>query len=176
MNYFTPELIALGKSEDHSTLNEQERLWDEACDRYEGYLASVRTEMPAGLRHIFDSYYLHDARVQGMGWQGRSFVIVLQLDTPPHALLTLGYDLVEDARITHEALPLDGRSAGSVVEWQYDEVERVAGTPATWRQSILLSNGWEVTLHFRDVQVQEIQALLPAPALAAVAHPMPVSG
>ncbi len=39
----------------------------------------------------------------------------------------------------------------------------VPGTPPTWRQSILLSNGWEVTLHFRDVQVQEVQVLIPAP-------------
>ncbi len=28
---------------------------------------------------------------------------------------------------------------------------------------MLLSNGWELRLHFRDVQVQETEAVLPTP-------------
>jgi hypothetical protein len=55
------------------------------------------------------------------------------------------------------------------VDWQYDEIEMVPGDPPTWAQSILLSNGWEARLHFRDVQVLEAQALIPAPHPAAVA-------
>ena len=90
-------------------------------------------------------------------------MVVLQLDTPPQSLLTLTYELVEEPRIDPEALPEAVRSKGPVVEWQYDEVEKVAGGPPTWRQSVLLSNGWEVTLHFRDVRVEEAQALLPTP-------------
>jgi len=39
----------------------------------------------------------------------------------------------------------------------------VPGQSPTWRQSILLNNGWQLTLHFRDVQVQEVQALIPTP-------------
>lgn len=45
----------------------------------------------------------------------------------------------------------------------------VEGAPPTWRQSILLSNGWQLTLHFRDIQVQEVEALLPAPKNGALA-------
>jgi hypothetical protein len=163
MKYFTPELIAMGRSEDSEVLNEQDRLWEEAGDRYVAYLDTVRPEFPAGLRKIDESYYLHDAVIRGMGQEGRSFVIMLQLDTPPHSLLTFTYDLVADPEIDREALPVEYRSTGGVVDWQYDEIERVPGEPATWRESILLSNGWEVRLHFRDVSVQEAQALLPAP-------------
>jgi hypothetical protein len=62
------------------------------------------------------------------------------------------------------------------VEWQYDEIEKIPGEPPTWRQSILLSNGWEVVIHFRDLKVEEMQALLPSPGngvllLPVLGHP-----
>jgi hypothetical protein len=169
MKYFTPERIARYGSEDSAAWHAAEKEWEAAGDRYVAYLDTVRPEFPAGLRKIDESYYLHDAVIRGMGQEGRSFVIVLQLDTPPHSLLTFTYDLVDDPVIDREALPADYRSTGPVVDWQYDEIERVPGEPVTWRQSILLSNGWEVRLHFRDVKVQEAQAILPAPQTAITA-------
>jgi hypothetical protein len=171
MKYFTPELLALGLTDDEERMNEQERLWDEAGDRFVAYLDSVRPHMPPGLRHIDQSYYLHDALVQGMGQQGRLFVLVLRLDPPPQSLLTFQYDLVEDPVIIWDALPGGLRSTGTVVDWQYDEIEMVPGNPPTWAQSILFSNGWEVRLHFRDVRVQEVQALIPAPRPSTFATP-----
>jgi hypothetical protein len=173
MNYFTPDRIARCGSEDPATWHAAEDDWEEAGDRYVAYLDTVRPEFPPGLRKIDDSYYLHDAEIRGMGQEGRSFVIVLQLDTPPYSLLTFTYDLVDDPAIDREALAADHRSTGARVDWQYDEIERVPGNPATWRESILLSNGWEVRLHFRDVKVQEAQALLPAPRTAVAVAPDP---
>ena len=76
---------------------------------------------------------------------------------------TVTFDLVGEPTINPNALPRELRSKGGVVEWQYDELELTLGNPPTWSWSILLSNGWEVVLHFRDVQVQEAQALLPVP-------------
>jgi hypothetical protein len=166
MKYFTPERIARYGSEDPATWHAAEEEWEAAGDRYVAYLDTVRPEFPPGLRKIDDSYYLHDAVIRGIGQEGHSFVIVLQLDTPPHSLLTFTYDLVDEPVIDREALPTDFRSTGAVIDWQYDEIERVPSDPATWRQSILLSNGWEVRLHFRDVKVLEAQALLPAPRMA----------
>jgi len=47
--------------------------------------------------------------------------------------------------------------------------ESVSGDPPTWRQSLLLSNGWEVSLHFREVHVEELHPLIPAvPAQVAM--------
>jgi hypothetical protein len=169
MKYFTPERIVRYGSEDATTWRAADAAWEEAGEGYVAYLDTVRSEFPAGLRKIDDSYYLHDAVIHGMGQEGRSFFIMLQLDTPPHSLLTFTYDLVGEPVIDREALPVDYRSTGGVVDWQYDEIERVPGQPATWRQSILLSNGWEVRLHFRDVAVQEVQALLPARGTAVTA-------
>jgi hypothetical protein len=135
---------------------------DEAGERYVASLDRVRPLFPPGLRQLDDSYYLHDAVVFAMGQRDTSFVIVLQLDTPPNSLLTFTYDLVAAPVIT-TALPPEFCSPSYHVEWQYDEIEQMSDTGA-WAQSILLSNGWEVRLQFRDVAVQEAKAVLPAPA------------
>jgi len=163
MKYFTRELLESGQSKDPAILNRHEELWDEACERYFNRLDTLKAGMPPGLRQLVDNYYLHDAVIRGMGQRGRSFLIVIQLDTPPESLLTFVYDLVAEPEIDKAALALKDCSAGSVVEWQYDEIERIEGEPPTWRHSTLFSNGWEVVLHFRDVRVEEAQALLPSP-------------
>lgn len=163
MKYFTPELVLQGRTSDHDLLDRHEEEWDDRCARYEAELDYFRPHLPAGLRCILDDYYLHDAVLHGMGRQGHLFFIVLQLDTPPRSLLTFHYDLVDDPTIIPDALSADLRNQHAMVQWQYDEIEMVPGDPPTWRQSILLSNGWEVRLHFRDVQVREMQALIPAP-------------
>jgi hypothetical protein len=162
MKYFTPDLIARGQSNDSHVLDEVEVLWDNQCDSYQSHLRSLQKDLPPGLRHILDNYYLHDAKIQGMGQRNDAFVVVLQLDPPPQSLLTFTYHLLEEPSIVM-ALAETARGKGSVVEWWYDEIDKVAGQPPTWRQSILLSNGWEVSLHFQDVQVEEVQAILPAP-------------
>jgi hypothetical protein len=161
MKYFTQELIVLGQTTDDEILNEQEQLWEQAGERYVAYLKTVRPQFPPGLKWIDEHYYLHDAMILGMGRHDHSLVMVLRLDPPPRSLLTFTYDLLEEPRITEKTLPWE--SSSYWVEWQYDEIEMIPGTPPTWAQSILLSNGWEVRLHFREVQVQEAQALIPAP-------------
>jgi hypothetical protein len=168
MKFFTTELLGRGQSTDDAVLNEQERLWEEAGARYVAYLDEVRPRFPEGLRKIDESYYLHDAVIRSMGLRGQYFVIVLQLDTPPHSILTFTYDLVEGPAVVKDALPAEVCGTGPVVDWQYDEIEMVPGTPPTWKQSILLGNGWELRLHFRDVEVQEAQAVLPPPRTGAV--------
>src|SRR5215468_6787126 len=161
MKYFTPErYVALQDHSSDEAMNAADTVWEEAVDRYAAYLDTVRPHFPPGLRQIDESYYLHDSIIRGMGKRGRSFVIILQLDTPPQSILTFTYDLVEDPVIIKDALPPEVCGTGSVVDWQYEEVEMVPGTPPTWRQSVLLGNGWELSLHFRDVQVQEVEAVL----------------
>jgi hypothetical protein len=171
MKYFTPELIVAYGSDDPETWKEGQRRWEAACARYSTHLASLRNDLPPGLRLIEDNYRLHDAVVRGMGRRGGAFFIMLQLDAPPQSLLSCTYSLVDEPAITHGALPPEFCSTGGQVDWQYDEVEKGARQPPTWRQSILLSNGWEVALHFRDVQVEEIQPLLPAPRTGAGSLP-----
>ena len=101
----------------------------------------------------------------------------IQPADPPQPLLTFTYELVSEPVIRKDVLPADYQSTGGYVDWQYDEIELAEGEPPTWKQSILFSNGWEVTLHFRDVRDEEAEALLPVPrngavtSRAAVPHP-----
>ena len=138
--------------------------------------------MPApGLRqHASTSSYLHDAVIRRPCGQARPFVRHrdLQLDTPPESLLLFTYDLIEDPVIDPAALAPELGSPGGFVDWQYTtEIERVEGDPQppTWAQSILFGNGWEVRLHFRDVRVEEVQALLPIPRNGSPVLPLPAS-
>jgi hypothetical protein len=168
VKYFTPELVVAYGSDDPATWKDAEARWDDACARYGAYLASVKDRLPAALRHVEDTYRLHDAVVRGMGRRGGEFVLVLQTASPPQPLLTFTYELAGEPLIRKDVLPTDYQSTAGHVDWQYDEIEMADGEPTTWRQSILFSNGWEVSLHFRDVRVQEVEALLPAPRNGAV--------
>jgi hypothetical protein len=163
MNYFTADLLLRFGSDDPAVAEAASEEWERACERYNAHIAALKPQMTPGLLQIEENYCLHDAKVRGMGRQGPSFVIMLQLDTSPHSLLTFTADLTAEPAINTTALPRELRSTGETVEWQYDELELVPGTPATWSWVILLSNGWEVRLCFRDIHVQEAQALIPSP-------------
>jgi hypothetical protein len=160
MKYFTPDLIERFGSSDPATADMAHAEWEETGDRYEASLKAIESQLPAGIRQIHDRYYLHDAVVVGMGQQDGRFVLLLQLDTPPRDLLLFTYDLVAQPVILPEALPREYRCP-TRVEWMYDEIELVPGEPLTVVQSILFSNGWEVQLSFHDVQVQQLQPVLP---------------
>lgn len=163
MKYFTAELVVAYGSDDPATWKAAEARWDDACARYDAYLASVKDRLPADLRWVLDTYRLHDAVVRGMGRRGGVFVLVLQPALPPQPLLTFTYDLVDEPIVRKDVLPIEYQSTAGYVDWQYDEIELAESERLTWRQSILFSNGWEVGLHFRDVRVEAAEALLPAP-------------
>lgn len=162
MKFFTPELVARGQVEDHDRLDRHEEEWDRVCEDYEAYLQTVLPRMPPGLKHLVEGYYLHDARVLSLGRRGPTFVLVVQLDTPPQSILTCTYELLSEPNIQAEALPPDARFGWDPPLWLYNEIEQVESEPGGWRENLLLSNGWEVALHFREVTVEEFDAILPA--------------
>jgi hypothetical protein len=163
MKYFTPELLERFGSDDPAIYKAAEAEWDEQCERYNNYLNSVKDTMPAGLRAIEENYYLHDAVIQAIGQRGLAFTIIMQLDNPPYSLLTVTYDLVEEPVIKQGVLSPERCTPNTHVEWRYAEIECRSTAPPTWLQSVLLSNGWEVLLHFRNVDVQQAKAMLPVP-------------
>ncbi len=195
MKYYTPELIEMGRSQDDDVLNEQDRLWGQAAERYSQYLAEVRGTFPRGLRRLFGRYYLHDASILRIGRKDRFFLIELQLDTPPRSFLTFRYRLLRPVEVNKESLPPGCRSRGPAVDWLYAEVERLSveevlrspfaatwvkdewltqadqfndetgSTWPFWAHRILLSNGWELALCFHDIDVQEYENFL-VPATA----------
>ncbi len=168
MKYFTPDLLERYGSSDPAVFKPAEAEWENRCERYNAYLDSLKADLPPGLRDIEENYFLHDAVICGMGRHDSSFLIMLQLDHVPYSLVIFTYDLVGEPTIKKGVIPPEDCTPENHVEWQYDELERVSGDPATWVQSILLSNGWEVCLRFRDVRVQAAQPLIPAPRKAQV--------
>jgi hypothetical protein len=170
MKYFTPELIHAYGSDDPAVWREAERRWDAACTVYAAHLDAIKPNFPPGLRRLEENFNLHDAVVQGLGQRDGKLLIVVQLDRPPQPLLILAYDLVGEPQIREDALHPEDRSSGSQVDWQHDEIEQSSGS--AWQHTILLSNGWEVRIPFRDVQVEEVAALLPIPRPAVTPTPM----
>jgi hypothetical protein len=200
MRYFTPDLIAKGQSKDDDVLDRQERLWEEANERYRSYLEQARPYFPKGLKRLTSHYYLHDARVLSMAQRGHHLILLLQLDTPPHPLLELRYRLLWGLEVGLDALPPICRGKGPAMCWLYSEITKLsneqvvtrshdwvnrkwfdlvqrsspAAAPARaegeppngsaewpfWQHSILLSNGWELTLAFRDVEAEEMTPIV----------------
>ncbi len=161
MNYFTPErYAALQDFSTDAAMNAADTAWQAAVDRYAAYYASVEAQLAAGIRKTQAAYYLHDAVVFNLGRQGNRFVIVLQLDTPPNDLLVFDYELTAEPVLDRQAFPPQYQGKGAV-EWLYDEVELTATNPVAFTHSILFSNGWEVRLPCRDVQVLQAAALIP---------------
>jgi hypothetical protein len=192
MNYYTPELIEMGRSSNDQVLDEQDRLWAEAAARYSRYIAEVKDSFPEGLRRLFSRYYLHDATIHRIAQKERYFLIELQLDTPPRSFLLLRYRLLRPVETNKEALPLSCRAKGPEVDWIYAEVERLSseevlrspfaaswvkddwlaqaehaeGTAGSewpfWVHHILLSNGWEFAVYFHDIKIDVYETLLSA--------------
>jgi hypothetical protein len=172
MKYFTRDLINRFGSPDASVANAASAEWDEAVDRYDDYLQLVRPELPATLWSFLHDFYLHDARVLGIGKPGQNFLVALQLDVPPQELLIISYALVEEPVIDTAALAPEDCCA--YMAWLYDEIESIpAEGPKQFRHAILFSNGWKITLRARDVQVTTAQPVYPVPRFQSLTVPPP---
>lgn len=162
MKYFTPELYeSLQDFRDDKVMDTADARWQEAAERYG--LARLRPKLPDGLRHLLETYYLHDADVLSMGQRRQSFVIVLRLDVPPRELLVLQYRLIQEPTINRDVFKQEHAAEAGPVQWMYDEVDRIARPPETFTHSILLSNGWEIQLCVRDVKVVRSETVFPGP-------------
>ncbi|HYT92250.1 MAG TPA: DUF4085 family protein, partial [Gemmataceae bacterium] len=102
MNYFTRERYLALQNFDDDAMSAADADWESAVERYESYLQSIRPQLPESVRQLLDGFYLHDARVLSMGQRGETFVISLQLDPPPHELLTLTYTLAGQPEVKQE--------------------------------------------------------------------------
>jgi hypothetical protein len=166
MKYFTPErYLRLGNLEDESAFLAAHDEWERAIADYKEHLQSIRARLPAGLRRLVETVYLHDARVVDMLLGARNrLTITLQPESLPTHRIVLAYSLLEPPTILGEALPESVRS--EPLEWLYDELDVEQGEPADGRpiisHDILLSNGSEVKLRFRTVSVTRPQPLIRA--------------
>jgi hypothetical protein len=162
MKYFTPDLYVRLQDRESEAMDTADAAWEDAAQRYDGYLQTILPELPPPVRQLLEGYYLHDAEVLSAGRQGDCFVIVLQLDVPPNDLLSITYTLTAEPLIDRSALPAEYRSPR--MTWQYEELEVCgSGEARHCRQGILFSNGWEIQVSFREVRLVSVQPIYPCP-------------
>ena len=142
-------------------MNAADADWERAVADYERHVESIRPKLTESIRHLLDEYYLHDAEVFFMGQTGDNLVIALRLEIPPRNFLVLTYMLLEPPNVMATNWP--GENLSSRALWLVDEIDLGVNAEPNYRQSILFSNGWQVQLNFRDVQIVTVKALLPEP-------------
>jgi hypothetical protein len=174
MKYFTRQRYLAMQNLQVQAMDVADAEWQKAVDEYETYLQTIRPALSEPLRQLLERFYLHDARVLSMGQRDESFVITLQLDVPPNELLTITYTLAGPPEIKAEPFPWV-KNADSAA-WLYDEIEQLPEGGRPFVHSILLSNGWEMRLAFREVQMTTAFPVLPHPRSDANgASPMPAT-
>ncbi len=162
MKYFTPDLFVRLQNFDPSSMNAADAEWEAAEERYEQRLRDLGPAVAPVLKQ-FEGLLLHDAAVLGISRRGDQFVIVLQKDVPPRDVVTLTYTLAAEPFIDRDAFPDPHRSGR--MQFLYDEFDLAAeGEGSALAHSILFSNGWEIRLAFRDVQVASAQPIYPIPS------------
>jgi len=161
MKYFTRDLIERCGSTDDAVAGAAEREWEAANSRYEEHLQSIEADFPEHIR-AFSNLLLHDALVWSIARQGENLIMVLRKDIPPPTLVILRYTLTRDPMIDPQALSPEQRV--EVMDFQFDELDLIRqGNRVTYSQCILFGNGWEMTLHFSDVQITQAELLYPFP-------------
>jgi hypothetical protein len=167
MKFFTRERYLALQNKDEAASAAADAAWEEAVERYEAHVQSLRPELTQSAGRLLDEFYLHDARVLSIGEQGDRFTITLQLDVPPHDLLTITYLLAGRPELDKQfrpGFPWSPEAASPL--WLYDELDRLeSGPQASLAHSILFSNGWVLTLPFRDVQLTTASPVFPVPRL-----------
>lgn len=162
MKYFTPELYTRLQDREPEAMDAADAAWTTAAESYDNYLQTIQPELPPDVRQLMAGYYLHDAEVLSAVRQADSFVFLLQLDVPPHDLLSITYTLTGEPLIDHSAFPAEYRS--SRMTWQYEELEMCSqGNHWHYRHAILFSNGWEIQVPFREVRLATVQPIYPCP-------------
>jgi hypothetical protein len=173
MKYFTPSLIERYGSLDTSVADAADAEWEDALARYDSYLQGLDPELPQHIRE-FSRLLLHGAIVWSIARQRDKLIMVMRKDVPPQDTVILAYTLVGEPVINKEALSPEHRA--SVMAYQYDEFERIEeGGQEFYSQSIILANGWEMSLRFSDVQVTLAEPVYPLGNTMFVPVPVPVA-
>ncbi len=150
MKYFTPELFVKLQAGEDGAMEAADLAWENASDRYSRRLRKIKAALPPPIRDFIEGYYLHDAEVLRIARLDDSFILEIRPESPPQELLFLIYSLVQPPTIEHDVLP--GEYCSQAVRWLYDELDVIRGGQG-FSHEILLSNGWQVRIRFRDMQL-----------------------
>ncbi|HUY35832.1 MAG TPA: hypothetical protein VMV69_24025 [Pirellulales bacterium] len=150
MKYFTPELYVRLQRLDPRVMDAADAQWEQAGERYERRLKSIRSKLPPSALAMLGQTRLHDAEVLWIGHALPFFAILLRLDAAPRTTIGLNYFVVEPARFDEGTIPAE--FCGSPMQWMYDEID-LGAEAHSFKHSILFSNGCHLELAAREVHV-----------------------
>ena len=157
MKYFTQELyMRMQNPRDQEACDE----WDRRVNSYEAELDRLMPALPESVKQFVTKINLHDANIRSMGLADSKLTLTIALEPPSTRMVTLTYTLTEPPKILRETY--DAGFCTPYAEWVYDEIGREDMSGSLTHQ-ILLSNGWEVRLKFRALEIAWSEALLPVP-------------
>jgi hypothetical protein len=173
MKFFTPELhVRTQDFTSDAAMDEADAAGEAANAEYARHLQAIEAEMPECYRQ-FDGLLLHGAQAWTVAWNNDRFFLVLHKDIPPRDVVILSYTLARPPYIKRDVFPPLYRS--SVMSFLYDEFDLVREVDErVVVQSILFANGWEVRLHFRNVEVTLAEPLYPPTGTMLVPAPTAV--
>jgi hypothetical protein len=168
MRFFTAELYAaLQDFSSDAAMNAADAAWEAAGNAYDRHLAEIGPRVEQVLQQ-FGKVLLHDALVQSMSRDGAHFTIVLQADIPPRNVVTIRYELCGEPVIEYHDLPAPCRS--TVLQYECDEFDVIdTDGQRHFLHSILFSNGCELQLRFRSVEINLAHPVLPLAGAAVLA-------
>ena len=139
--------------------------WDREQDAYEVELQRDWSQYPEAVRLYLDSVRLHDGVLVADGPTDENhYQLVVRTDTPSGEFVEFTYILTEPPEVLNAGFPNDLRS--DTPHWLYDEFavssELPPGTPLVFTHSILLSDGRELRVRFRDLEMRRLTPLLTA--------------
>jgi len=157
MKFFTADLIEKLNSRDDDVALPAHDEWERAIVRSDRRWKKIKQFFPKEVQRFDEeSVCLHDAYVLGMGQVGNRFLFILQLEPPSRALVILTFTLDGGPVIDEQALA--DHPAIDRPLWMYEEFDIDRQKKLTF--SVLLTNGWEVKLRFRDFQYLIAQPVL----------------
>ncbi len=163
MKYFKPELLARCRSRDDGVADEAAKEWEEALAAYQARFASIRGQLPGGVRRLCSRFSLHDAKVLGVASSSKRkalFGMLLRLEGSPGQpgdILELNYHPVAgpnggvEVKMHRPSEQLSRRDVWIL----YDEFD-LDEEHAFFIHSLLLTDGREVEIRFHNLTVRQL--------------------
>jgi hypothetical protein len=158
MKYFTPELMLRFGSDDEVVALAASEEWDRRQAIYRDHLKQLGPTLPRSVRGLLKRFYLHDAKVFTIALDDRSTLVVnLLLDGENNGGLQLTYRLVAPPTIHRHP---EIAEPCTPPQWLYDEIDAAENEPGVFTHNILLTNGSELELRFRNLTVKRFRKML----------------
>ena len=157
MKYFTPELLDRIASSNDDIADAAQGEWEKAIVRYNRRWGIIQNKFPMPVRRFEEQgICLQDARLIRQGYQGDTFVLILETESPSRNLIIFTFVLEGEPEIkVQESLVC---TETDIVTWLYEEWDLDRHGKCCFE--VLFSNGSFTKLCFREFQYVIVSPVL----------------